>query len=66
MVTETNIIQFKSWLSSASPEDILTVAPVLINRIGNLDQSQKQRFIQEIQRNPQAMSVFETLPAFNQ
>ena len=66
MVTETNIIQFKSWLSSASPVDILTVAPVLINRIGNLDQSQKQRFIQEIQRNPQAMSVFEKLPAFNQ
>ena len=48
MMTETNIIQFKSWLSSASPDDIANVAPVLINRIGNLDQAHKQRFIQEI------------------
>jgi len=64
-MTETNIIQFKSWLSGASADDILTVAPVLINRIGNLDQTHQQRFIQEIERNPQAMSVFEKLPSFN-
>ena len=63
MVTDTNSIQFKTWLSSASSDDILTIAPVLINRIGNLDQTHKQRFVQEIQRNPQAMSVFEKLPA---
>jgi hypothetical protein len=66
MVTETNISQFKTWLNTAPPDDLVTIAPVLFSRIGSLDQTHKQRFIQEIQRNPQAMSVFEKLPAFNQ
>jgi hypothetical protein len=66
MVTETNISQFKSWLSSAPPDDLLTIAPVLFSRIGNFDQTHKQRFIEEIQRSPQAMSVFEALPVLNQ
>lgn len=66
MVTETNISQFKSWLSSASPDELLTIVSALFSRIGTLDQTHQQRFIQEIQRNPQAMSVFEKIPAFNQ
>ena len=65
MVTETNISQFKSWLNSASPDDLVTIAPTLFSRIGTLDQPHQQRFVQEIERNPQAMSVFQKLPAFS-
>ena len=66
MVTETNISQFKTWLNSAQPDDLVTIAPVLFSRIGTLDQTQQKRFFEEIQRNPQAMSVFQKLPAFSQ
>ena len=66
MVTETNISQFKSWLNSATPDDLVTIAPTLFSRIGSLDQPHKDRFIEEIQKNPQAMSLFEKLPVFNQ
>lgn len=66
MVIETNIGQFKSWLNSAQPDDLVTIAPLLFSRIGTLDTTYQQRFVQEIQQNPQAKSVFEKLPAFNQ
>lgn len=65
MTTESNISQFKSWLSSASPDDLVSIAPALFSRVGTLDQAHQQRFVQEIERSPQAMNVFEKLPAFN-
>ena len=66
MMTETNISQFKNWLAAATPDEIVTIAPTLFNRFGNLDQSHQQRLIQDLKQNPQAMSVFEKLPAFSQ
>lgn len=61
MVTEMNISQFKSWLNTAPPEDLVTIAPLLFNRIGGLDQRHQERFIQEVQSNPEAKSVFRKL-----
>jgi hypothetical protein len=61
MVAENNTSQFRSWINSAQPEDLLTIAPLLFNRIGTLDQRHQERFIQEIQRDPQAKRVFEQM-----
>lgn len=61
MVAGTNISQFRSWLNEAPPEDLLTIAPALFGRIGTLDQRFQERFIQEVQRDPQAKRVFEKM-----
>lgn len=64
MVAGTNISQFRTLLNEAPPEDLVTIAPLLFNRIGTLGQSQQERVIQEIQRDPQAKSVFQKLQSF--
>ena len=66
MVTETNISQFKNWLNMAPPEELVTIAPLLFSRIGTLDKTHQERFIKEVQQNPQAKSVFQKLQVANQ
>ena len=61
MVTELNIGQFRTWLNNAPPEDLVTVAPQVLSRIGALDERHQDQFIQEIQNNPQATSLFKKL-----
>ena len=60
--TSTN--QFRTWIKDAPPEELLSRAPLLFSRIGTLEQSQQERFIQEVQRDPQAKRVFEKLQSF--
>ena len=57
----TNLSQFRTLLNEAPPEDLVAIAPLLFNRIGTLGQSQQERVIQEIQRDPQANTVFQKL-----
>ena len=61
MVGGTNISQFRTFIIDASPEDLVTIAPALFSRIGTLDQSQQDRFIQQVKSDPQAKRVFEKL-----
>ena len=64
MVAGTNISQFRTLINDASPEDLVTVAPLLFSRIGTLQQSQQERFIKEVQSDPQAKRVFEKMQSF--
>jgi len=66
MVTDTNISQFRTFIKDAQPEDLVTIAPLLFSRIGTLEQSHQERFIQEVQRDPQAKRVFEKMLSFTQ
>lgn len=59
MVAESNTSQFRTWIKDASPEDLLTIAPVLFSRIGALDQRHQERFSEEVRRDPQAKRLFE-------
>ncbi len=65
MVLETaSTSQFRTWIKDAPPEDLVTIAPLLFSRIGTLEQKQQERFIQEVQRDPQAKRVFEKMQTF--
>ena len=64
MVGGTNISQFRTLLNDAAPEDLVAIAPLLFSRIGTLDQSQQERFIQEVKSDPQAKRVFEKMQSF--
>ena len=66
MVADNKASQFRSWINTAQPEDLLTIAPVLFSRIGTLDQRHQERFIQEVQRDPQAKRVFEKMQTTSQ
>ncbi len=66
MVLETNTSQFRTWIKDASPEDLVTVAPLLFGRIGTLEQSHQERFIKQIQQDPQAKRVFENMQSYAQ
>jgi hypothetical protein len=61
MATEMNISQFRNWLNDTQPDDLVTIAPLLFSRIGTLDQRHQERFIEEVQSDPQAKSVFAKL-----
>lgn len=61
MVLDTNASQFRTWIKDAQPEDLVTIAPLFFNRIGTLDQAHQDRFIKEVQNDPQAKSVFEKM-----
>lgn len=61
MVAGTNISQFRTFINEATPEDLIAIAPVLFSRIGTLDQTQQDRFIQQVKSEPQAKRVFEKL-----
>ena len=65
MVAENNASQFRSWINTAQPEDLLTIAPLLFSRIGTLDQRHQERFIQEVQRDPQAKRIFEQMQSYS-
>jgi hypothetical protein len=62
----TNTSQFRTWIKDAPPEDLVTIAPLLLTRIGTLEQSHQERFVQEVQRDPQAKRVFEKIQSFSQ
>jgi hypothetical protein len=64
MVAGTNINEFRTWLNDAPPEDLVKIAPLLFSRIGTLDQTQQDRFIKEVQSDPQAKSVFEKMKSY--
>lgn len=53
--------QFRTWIKDAKPDDLVAIAPVLFSRIGTLGESEQKRFIQEVQRDPQAKRVFEKM-----
>jgi hypothetical protein len=61
VVAESNTSQFRSWIDTAQPEDLLTIAPVLFSRIGTLEPRYQDRFIENVQRDPQAQRLFEKM-----
>ena len=56
-----NASQFRTWVKDAPPDDLLTIAPLLFSRIGTLEPRDQDRFIQEVQRDPQSKRVFEKM-----
>lgn len=61
MVAGTDISQFRNFIQSAPPDDLLSIAPLLFSRIGTLDQARQDRFIQQVKSDPQAKRIFEKL-----
>jgi hypothetical protein len=61
MIAGTNISQFRTFINDATPEDLVTIAPLVFSRLGTLDQPHQERLIQNVQSDPQAKSVFSKL-----
>ena len=64
MVAGANISQFRSLLNEATPDDLVTITPLLLSRIGTLDQTKQEQVIQQVKSDPQAKTVFEKMKAF--
>jgi hypothetical protein len=60
--TSTN--QFSTLIKDATPEDLVKIAPLLFSRIGTLEQGQQERFIQQVQSDPQAKQVLAKIQSF--
>jgi hypothetical protein len=56
--------QFRSWIKDASPDDLVRIAPLLFNRIATLDERQQERFVEEVQRDPQSKRVLEKMQGY--
>lgn len=64
MVAGSNISQFRSLLDEATPDDLITIAPLVFNRIGTLDQNKQDQVLQQIRTDPQGKSVLERMKTF--
>jgi hypothetical protein len=64
VLNPTNTSQFRNWIKGAPPEDLVAIAPLLFSRIGTLEKNHQDRFIQEVQRDPQAKRIFEKMQSF--
>lgn len=65
MVAETSTSQLRSWINNAQPEELLTIAPAIMNRLGSLDDRQQERFCAEVQNDPQAKRVFDKMQTYS-
>jgi len=66
MVFDRTDTELSSFINEASAEDLSGIASQVFSRVGTLDQRQQERFIQEIQRDPQAKRIFEQLQSYSQ
>jgi hypothetical protein len=66
MVFDKTDTKLSSFISQAPPEDLSAIASLVFSRVGTLDQGQQDRFIQEVQRDPQAKRVFEKIQTLSQ
>ena len=53
--------KLSSFISQASPDDLTGIASQLFRRVATLDQTEQDRFIQEVGRDPQAKRLFEKM-----
>ena len=65
MVFDKTNTKLSSFINDAPPEDLSTIASLVFSRVGTLDQSRQQRFIEEIQRDPQAKRIFEKMQVYS-
>jgi hypothetical protein len=65
MVFDKTDTKLSSFINEAAPDDLSAIASLVFNRVGTLDQRQQDRFIQEVQRDPQAKRVFEKMQTYS-
>jgi hypothetical protein len=65
MVFDKTDTKLSSFISEASPEDLSGIATLVFGRVGTLEQRQQERFIQEVQRDPQAKRIFEQMQSYS-
>ena len=65
MVFDKTDTKLSSFINEATPEDLSAIASLVFSRVGTLEQGQQERFVQEIQRDPQAKRVFEKMQAYS-
>ena len=65
MVFDKTDTKLSSYINEASPEDLSGIASLVFNRVSTLDQRQQERFIQELQRDPQAKRLFEQMQSYS-
>jgi len=66
MVFDKTDTKLSNFINEAPPEDLSAIASLLFSRVGALESRQQERFIQEIQRDPQAKQVFEKMQTYSQ
>jgi hypothetical protein len=54
-----------TFINQAQPDDLSAIASQLFTRVGSLDPSQQDQFIEQIQHDPQAKRVFEKMQTYS-
>jgi hypothetical protein len=65
MVFDKTDTKLSSFINEAGPDDLSAIASQLFVRVGALDQSQQDQFVQQLQQDPQAKRVFEKMQAYS-
>ena len=64
MVFDKTDTKLSSFINQAPPEDLSAIASLLFTRVGALEPQQRDRFIQEVNRDPQTKQLFEKIQAY--
>ena len=59
MVFDKTDTKLSSFIREAPPEDLAAIASQIFSRVSELQPQQQQRFVQQIQNDPQAKRIFE-------
>jgi hypothetical protein len=65
MVFDKTDTKLSGFINEGPPEDLSGIASLLFTRVGALEPSQQERFIQDIRRDPSAKRVFEKMQAYS-
>lgn len=57
--TTQSVSQFRSWIDTASPDDLLTISQAALKRVGSLDQNYRNRFADQVKADPVISRLFE-------
>jgi hypothetical protein len=66
MVFDKTDTTLSTFINQAPPEDLSQIASLVFSRVGTLEPGQQERFIQEIQRDPQTKGIFQKLQTYSQ
>lgn len=65
MVFEGSDIKLSSFINQARPEDLSAIVSQVFSKVGTLEPREQDQFIEKIQRDPQAKSLFQKMQAFS-
>jgi hypothetical protein len=66
MVFDTTDSKLSSFINEAQADDLTAIASLVFSRVASLETNEQERFVEQLQRDPQAKHVLERMQSYSQ